>query len=70
MTLDEKLEELERLYQTAPFSPVIPKLIAALKKCPEQRDYYQDQLCDLYVGSYGTPIKDDAELLALLEVEK
>jgi len=84
VTLDEKLKEIEFRLSTATYvgfsssaQAVILELniennflLAALKRCREQRDYYQDQLCDLDVGSYGTPIEDDAELLALLEGEK
>lgn len=79
MTLDEKLKEIEFRLSTATYvgfsssaQAVILELniennflLAALKRCREQRNHWSDGRCDR-----SDFAEWDAELLALLEGEK
>lgn len=45
---------------------LIPKLLAALETCMEQRDGWRNN-CEPPIGAYYTADGDDAELAAILE---
>lgn len=71
MTLEDKLKEIDdNAWKFPPGPSYVLQLVAALRKCREQRDSLLADL-DWYVGSNDNPPKEaageyDAELLSIL----